>query len=171
MARFEAAKESTSFTSMGADSKPTKGTRVTSIPVVRVDDLVPHDVPIFLFKTDTQGFEFGVLQGAENMLQGNNVFFLLIEFSYILLQRAGTDHTALLNYVYDRGYICTHMAFHTRLKSDSKSPSYGIVPNYPKYDTDSLFVSFEDFIDSLRGIHHPVAAGVPGWTDLLCIKC
>ena len=140
------------------------------VTVERVDDLVPGSLPIFLFKTDTQGYELDVLAGAENLLRSNQVFLLLVEFSYGLLTNAGVDPVALLEHIYDLGFVCTYMAYHTRLESPGDMNVYGIVKYFGGADDNSSSVSFDIFVDSLRKIEAPGAAGVSGWTDLLCMQ-
>lgn len=142
------------------------------IPVKRVDNLVSATEELFLFKTDTQGFELGVLKGAHTILSGDSVFFLMVEFSYGLLKSAGTEPVAVLNYIYDLGFVCTYMAYHTMEKeSEASMPRYSMVEYYPERKTDSNgLLGFDSFVDSLRTVTAPGTAGVSGWTDLLCLK-
>ena len=163
---FKDAAESTSFVAVKNNTGAT-----FEIPVKSIDNLIPSSEKIFLFKTDTQGFELGVLKGAKRVLSDDSVFLLVVEFSYFLLKNAGTEPLALLHYIYDLGFVCTYMAFHTRMATprDTSLPQYSVVEYYPDNETPD-FLSFESFIDSLRLIKAPGTAGVSGWTDLLCLK-
>lgn len=167
VAQFVNARESTSFAE-ATEGDAIGGQSIVEVPVVRVDDFVPQNSPIFLFKTDTQGFELGVLKGAHAILSTGRVFLLMIEFSYGLLKRAGTEPIALLEYVYDIGYVCTYMAYHTRYQSDLKDPVYGVVEHQPDFGSGIQSVTFDHFVESLRLMEYPGTAGVSGWTDLLC---
>ena len=136
-----------------------------------MDDLVDVSQELFLFKTDTQGFEMDVLQGAQRVLSSNQVFFLLVEFSYGLLKRAKTDPVALINFIYDFGFVCTYMAVHTRMEQQEQlPPRYSMVEYYPNKGSSGSWISFESFVESLRVVVAPGAAGVSGWSDLLCFK-
>lgn len=163
---FKDAAESTSFAAV-----KDKTTATFEIPVKSVDNLVPSSENIFLFKTDTQGFELGVLKGAKRVLSDDSVFLLVVEFSYFLLRNAGTEPLALLHFIYDLGFVCTYMAFHTRMATsrDTSMPHYSVIKYYPDSETPDT-LSFEDFIESLRLVRAPGTAGVSGWTDLLCLK-
>ena len=133
------------------------------VPVRRVDDLVPAGEDILLLKTDTQGYELSVLKGAVELL-ARRVCFLMVEFSYGLLGASGTDPLELLHFIYDRGFVCTYMAYHTMRKSGT----YGIVKEDPVFTQDS--VPFGRFVESLRTLSSSEAAGRSGWTDLLCVR-
>ena len=165
--RFQETSESTGFTASTTTNK--EGT--IEIATKRVDDLVDTSQELFLFKTDTQGFEMDVLHGARHILSGDQVFLLLVEFSYGLLNRAGTDPIALLNLIYDFGFVCTYMAVHTRMEQkDQSPPRYSMVEYYPDRGFSGDWISFETFTESLRVVDAPGAAGVSGWSDLLCFK-
>ncbi len=165
--RFTETRDSTGFTA--ATTTNEEGT--VEILTKRVDDLIDASQELFLFKTDTQGFELDVLQGARHVLSGNQVFLLLVEFSYGLLNRAGTNPIALINLIYDFGFVCTYMAVHTRMEQKDQSlPRYSMVEYYPDQRSSGDWISFESFVESLRVVDAPDAAGVSGWSDLLCFK-
>ena len=166
---FENQAESTSFVAVG-DSNTVRTSSTVQVRVKRVDDVVPRNLDVFLFKTDTQGFELDVLKGAENLLDSRHVFLLVVEFSYGLLTRAGVDPNDLLTYIYDLGYVCSHMAYHTLLASDTGVKKYAVVNRgeATSSDDDEFSLSFHDFIDSLRVVNGHQTAGVSGWTDLIC---
>ncbi len=134
-----------------------------------VDDVVDEGDHVFLIKTDTQGYELGVLRGAKKLLSTGKVTFLLVEFSFFLMKQSKTDPFELLNFIYDAGFVCTYMAYHTRLKNATlfdDSFRYGVVAGYPVFTQKT--VSFLTFVSSLETISHPDTAGKHGWTDLLC---
>ena len=146
-----------------------RGSEVTMKTSVTVD-LSVGDRDVFLLKTDTQGYEMSVLEGATQVLKKGNVKFLLIEFSYILLNKAGTSHIDLINYVYDHGYMCTYLGFHTVTEKVKGEPRFSMV-DAPQFDKDELSVSFEMFVKSLEIVVAPDAPyGTPGWSDLFCWK-
>jgi len=161
-------RESTSFVALSDDK--VSSTSTVEIPVERVDDMISPTLPYFLFKTDTQGFELGVLKGAKETLAKGSVFFLMVEFSYGLLNQAGTDPIDLLNFIYDLGYVCTYMAYHTRMHSEHDVPIYSVVQYQPYREDGTNSLSFVDFVNSLRVVSSSGSAGVSGWTDLLCVK-
>lgn len=138
--------------------------QTVSIFVRRVDDEIVKDTSVFLFKTDTQGYELGVLKGANQLL--SSVFLLVVEFSYGLFSESKTSPLELLDYIYDLGFVCTYMAFHTRMMSEANQIKYSMVPGYPKSTENSM--SFEAFIDNLKQISAPNTLNASGWTDLMC---
>ena len=161
-------KVSTSFTAVGK-TETLPGNSTIDVRVERIDDMIPKAMPILLFKTDTQGFELDVLRGAKELLSQGNVLFLMIEFSYGLLHRAGTQPSDLLDFVYDLGYVCTYMAYHTRMLSN-EADTYRVVEYRPYKEDGTNSISFPDFVDSLRVVNTRGSAKTSGWTDLLCWK-
>ena len=166
---FENKAESTSFVAVATEGS-SQPESLLQIKVERVDNLLPADKEYFLFKTDTQGFELGVLKGAESILRGNGVSFLMVEFSYGLLTRAQTDPIELLDFIYDLGFVCTHMAYHTRVRGESGSLKYTVVQHPGAHSSDGFTIPFEEFVQSLQKVELPGTVGVSGWTDLLCWK-
>lgn len=151
---------STSFVQVENSNKNTSS--LVTVYVERLDDVLANQ-DVFLLKTDTQGYELNVLKGAARLLRDGCVRFMLVEFSYGLMQHSKTDPFALLNFIYDHSFVCTYMAYHTLLKDRT---SYGMVKQYPNFHQDA--VSFEEFIASLEHVSTSSTAGVSGWTDLLC---
>ena len=160
VAFFAENSESTSFKQI--DSLGGERLSHITVPVRRVDDLIQSRDEIFLLKTDTQGYELNALKGAARLLNEGRVRFLMVEFSFGLQKASGTSPFDLLEFIYDRGFICTYMAYHTLLKTKK----YGIVGDAPGFSQET--VSFEEFVESLRIVRAPETAGVSGWTDLLC---
>ena len=110
-----AAGETTGFVTFANNSVSTSFSQTrdvntgVKIPVSMMDDLVPSGEDILLLKTDTQGYELSVLKGQFSSLQGAH--FLMVEFSCSLMGDVGTDPIELLHFIYDRGFVCTHMAY------------------------------------------------------------
>jgi FkbM family methyltransferase len=149
--------------------KAGRGSEVTTKTSVTVD-LSVGDRDVFLLKTDTQGYEMSVLEGAAQVLKKGNVRFLLIEFSYSLLKKAGTSPIDLINYVYDHGYMCTYLGFHTVTQMVKGKPFFSMV-DAPQFNKDELSVSFEMFVKSLEIVVAPDARyKTSGWSDLFCWK-
>jgi FkbM family methyltransferase len=93
-----------------------QGKSTTSIPIVTVDGAIPPAMAgrdIVLLKTDTQGYEEGVLRGAHHLLQARRVRFLIVECSPYLLEssRSRTKPVALMQLIASYGYACTTLAF------------------------------------------------------------
>jgi FkbM family methyltransferase len=59
------------------DLRPEESVRTVSVPVVRIDDLVPPGLPINLMKIDVEGAELGVLRGAARVLAESRPWVLL----------------------------------------------------------------------------------------------
>jgi hypothetical protein len=149
--------------------KSGRGSEVAVKKSETVDSSV-GDRDVFLLKTDTQGYEMSVLEGATQVLKNGKVKFLLIEFSYFLLNKAGTSPIDLINYVYDHGYMCTYLGFHTVTHKVEGHPFYSLV-DAPKFDKGELSVSFDMFVKSLEIVVAPNAPyRTSGWSDLFCWK-
>jgi FkbM family methyltransferase len=54
-----------------------KGSRRITVKMIRLDDLYPEGKRVCLIKTDTQGYEFEVLEGARGLIQRNHPPILL----------------------------------------------------------------------------------------------
>jgi len=147
--------------------KAGRGGEVSVSQSVTVDSAVGGK-KVYLLKTDTQGYEMSVLQGATELLKNGNVKYLLIEFSYTLLYAAKTNPIELLNYVYDHGYMCTYLGFHTVTNMSGGITSYSLV-DAPSFGKNELSVSFQKFVESLKVVVAPNALyRKAGWSDLFC---
>jgi FkbM family methyltransferase len=92
-----------SFAKLDGNQKAEKAT----VPVVRVDDIISDDV--FLFKIDTQGYDYNVLLGSSKLFQNFAVRQVVTEFEpYSYQQVTGHDSVGpflkLLQHEY--GMIC-----------------------------------------------------------------
>lgn len=147
-----------------------RGEEILMSQSVTVDSVVGSR-KAFLLKTDTQGYERAVLEGAIHLLQNDSLRYLLIEFSYYLLNLAGTKPIELLNFIYGKGYMCTYLGFHTVTKISDGKKTYSLVDAPSLFDDNKLSISFEEFVDSLKVVSGPDAPyGQPGWSDLFCWK-
>lgn len=99
-----------------------------------------------ILKIDTQGREYGVLQGAASMLK--TVPTVLLEFSNLLLKASGTRPIDLLLLLQENGFFCFYM------KRESQHGN----TNWDFQNDDC--VSFKQLIEGVKG----------GWTNLLCVK-
>jgi len=132
---------------------------------------------IHVFKTDTQGFEEGVLRGAKKLLHSpRHPRFLLVEFSYFLLTAAGTNPIDVLDLIYDAGYVCTHLHYHHPIMNGDKKVFTNVdTPGFMARG--SIGASFSEMQHSVQQhgewkyAGRPISSEVmmlPGWTDLLC---
>lgn len=139
-----------------------KVTRAIEVPVVTLDEVVPKDREILPLKTDTQGFEMGVLEGAQEMLIQRRPHLLIVEMSYGLLGRAGSSPLKLMQKIDGYGYVCSQTQFFGR-PSLSDPERTGRIP----WER----VAYEGSI-SLQEMHDRLKSLPPnnksGWTDLLC---
>ena len=138
----------------------------SSVVGVPVDSLISPMLTIAVFKTDTQGFECNVLQGAAHTLRIRRPGLLLVEVSYSLLKVAACSVTRLMNDIYDSRYVCTVLAFHGQVAErnlnggpifgKAAGPAWGVSPR-----------SMEGLEEDLAHVS-PVSRKA-GWTDVLCV--
>lgn len=88
---------------------------VVSVDMVTLDSQFPSSKKeqIFLLKTDTQGFELGVLQGAHNLLKEQRVRFILLEMSIFLMPGKKADASQVMQILGEAGFFCVEMPWHT----------------------------------------------------------
>jgi FkbM family methyltransferase len=158
-AQFVDTPQSTSFMQqkMGSD----KSGALMTIPVVPLaSTLTALGVnAVSVLKIDTQGREEGVLMGfgAEFL---STTPHIVLEFSYSLLQIAGTDHVKLIHWLADAGFACKYMDKHAINGKDSWPLSMAgasDVSASPDWNGAGC-VSFEAFVSAVKG----------GWTNLWC---
>ena len=131
---------------------------------VPVDSLISPMLSIAVFKTDTQGFECNVLQGASHTLRKHRPGLLLVEVSHSLLKAAGCSVTRLMGDIYDSRYVCTVLAFHGVVAERNGKPIYG----------DTAGPAWGRAPRSMEGLEEDLAHISPvnrraGWTDALCV--
>ena len=132
-----------------------------SVPVAKLDDELPNSA-VLLLKTDTQGFDLGVLQGAALLMQRGLVRLLLVEMSHELLNLAGTSPLQLMRHVASAGFVCTYLQFFSVV--DLKKRRYGPRPTPPSV-LRARSLSFEQMDDLLESLP---PYNTTAWTDLLC---
>jgi len=79
-------------------------TKWTKVPVVRIDDYIQEDV--YLFKTDTQGFDAFVLQGAAKLFRDHVVRQLIFEVDPLNMARNAVTITELMEMIQNYGMLC-----------------------------------------------------------------
>lgn len=110
-----------------------------------------------LLKTDTQGFETSVLQGARELLRSGRVEYVMMEFDPKLLQTKD-NAIAALRETFDVGMTCVHMAFAGVAKEGEGSNE-----QFPIFEQGSIrnetADAFYEFVKSTGR-----------YTDVLCTK-
>ena len=141
---------------------------IVRVPQVTLDEMVPESATPLLLKSDTQGFEMAVLEGATNLLRRRAARLLLLELSNKLLRDAGASPRQVLDLVSDAGYDCTMLAFWGPYISEiTGTLRFKTMPLPHEYlcRTNGV-LSFEEVSDFLA---RPVGeTNRTGWTDLLC---
>ncbi|MEM9213307.1 MAG: FkbM family methyltransferase [Cyanobacteria bacterium P01_F01_bin.150] len=57
-----------------------------------------------LLKTDTEGFDLKVLQGASNIISKRNIQFIIVEVSFDCSNELQTNFESVNRFLYDKGY-------------------------------------------------------------------
>ena len=139
-----------------------------AVPVVRLDDVVGGDERGFYLKTDTQGFEGEVLQGADRLLRTAAPRVMLIELSPGTLEQHGSSVRKLIAQVTSYGYDCTFGMFFSAAKKKTRGGRETITSTLvpvPRQLEGKAEVSVEDMEAMLK---HMPRTKMGGWTDLLC---
>lgn len=78
----------------------------TEVPIVTVDGYsADHDIAsINLLKTDTQGFDLQVIDGASKLLAANRIQMILTELMFVPLYQGQTDPLDLIGHVRAQGF-------------------------------------------------------------------
>jgi len=153
--------------SIQSTAKALGGAKVIQVPIVRLDDeIAPHE-SVYIMKTDTQGLELSVLQGAVRLLRTRQVKYLIVEFSFGLLSSHGTNPMHLLQFIYNFGFVCTFLQFKAIDKTTrcGKGPCSFVYPGFAKDRAGPAGVTFAELIDKVQNVG---GERKPGWTDLLC---
>lgn len=74
------------------------------VPVCRLDDLIPVDLPIKILKVDAEGHEPKVLKGARRLLAARAFDYILLEVSVELFAGTWKDTLGSLRELVDLGY-------------------------------------------------------------------
>lgn len=75
--------------------------RIT-VPVVRLDDVIPAGADVGLLKLDVQGYELEALRGATRVLNGTRA--LMVEANYVRHYEEAADFDALHRFLCDAGF-------------------------------------------------------------------
>ncbi|KAG2486243.1 hypothetical protein HYH03_015068 [Edaphochlamys debaryana] len=121
-----------------------------NVPLVRIDDVLPPDSRVYVFKSDTQGHEYGVYTGAEQLFKRGKVHMLALEFWPQGSRENGFEAKALLDFLYDNAFQCFDAATH----------------GYDVLGRPSGHHAFTDFLDALPRSEDPIGA----WEDLVCSR-
>ena len=78
--------------------------RILEVPVVRLDDVV-HE-PVFILKSDAQGYDCNVLHGAERLLRERLVYMVTFELWPVAMLRTGCVAADLVRWLDGLGYAC-----------------------------------------------------------------
>ena len=82
-------------------------TTVVSVPVHRLDELMPADQHTLLLKVDTQGFDLQVLLGARELLARNRVDAVVAEMAPALMPGGAEAAKEMVRFMNEVGYTCT----------------------------------------------------------------
>jgi len=137
---------------LGSEAKRNDN-EVVSVDMVTLDSQFPSSKKeqIFLLKTDTQGFELGVLQGAMNLIEERRVRFILLEMSIFLMPEKIAEAKQVMQILDAGGFFCVEMPWHT---PDDQTCGSFVTSNKPFEWLDMLYSA------------HKKASGC--FTDLLC---
>ena len=166
-------KEDTSYSRRSASFTLTSGGGNSGgggggVPVLTLDSMPSlRGEEILLLKSDTQGFDANVLQGATSLLSGRRVHLLLIEMSNSLLRKAGSSPLRLMRKLDGMGYACTHLSFWARLRDDDGRVKFKPLnrTHVPRLLLGRHSIPFEEMA---RALEHLPPLNSTGWTDLLC---
>jgi FkbM family methyltransferase len=150
-----------------AIAAPWSGQTKVTVPMVTIDSyvqaaqakgIISSTQEVLLFKVDSQGHDFHVLKGAEQLLRAHRVKFLLTEFSPTLQKSNDPEQSPIrmIEFLNDCGYVCF---------------SCGQVREQPEHDGKTKAgVSTSVYVDRLlktsmnhRGANHG------GYDDLVCM--
>lgn len=146
---------------VGSTSAADAASASVSVSVATLDEELPN-ASVLLLKTDTQGFDLGVLRGAASLMQSGRVRLVLIEMSHELLNLAGASPLQLMRHVASAGFVCTYLRFFSLV--DRKRKRYGPRPT-PQGVLAARSLSFEQMDNLLESLP---PYNTSAWTDLLC---
>ena len=101
------------------------GEDVIEVPTYTLDDIfyygndvnnITPSKKIALLKTDTQGFEMQVLQGARKLLETKRVEYVVIETSWLLLDAHGSSPKKIADHMLSLGYYCCNAPYILQFK-------------------------------------------------------
>lgn len=74
-----------------------------SVPVVKLDDVIPKSIPIKLLKVDAEGYELFVLQGAQHILK--NISYIFVEIAPQSFERYGYNAQDVYDFLLTNGFV------------------------------------------------------------------
>ena len=101
---FDQSSLSSSAVSMSASQTVTE-----NVPMVRLDDIIPDDVPVGHVKIDVQGHEEGVLKGMTKILSRTTGYpsSILFEDDPVMTRKAGWTYGNAKKIIEAAGYTCS----------------------------------------------------------------
>lgn len=84
------------------------------VPMLKLDDMVPTNLPVGLVKIDVQGFEWPVVQGMKGLLERTSGYPKIVHYEEQarVTTLAGFQLGTVQSFLEGYGYVCT------RLESD-----------------------------------------------------
>jgi uncharacterized membrane protein len=84
------------------------------VPMLKLDDMVPTNLPVGLVKIDVQGFEWPVVQGMKGLLERKSGYPKIVHYEEQarVTTLAGFQLGTVQSFLEGYGYVCT------RLESD-----------------------------------------------------
>lgn len=76
------------------------------VPEVRVDEVFPPDLDVYVFKIDAQGFDGVVLRGSEDLFASNRVSIVVIEFWPAEMARTSVSASETLEFLGRHNFLC-----------------------------------------------------------------
>ena len=102
-----------------------------TIAVVRLDDIVLPEDPLYLFKIDAQGYEPMVLEGAASVLKENVPDIITFEFWPKGIGRGvGQSPSAMLTQLWDAGFHCFDWSTNRHIPDDRPNDVKGFVESF-----------------------------------------
>ena len=131
-----------------------------TIAVIKLDDVIVPEDPVFLFKMDAQGYEPTVLDGASRVLMENSPSILTFEFWPKGIDRGvGQDPKEMLTHLWDSGYHCFDWSTNMHIPDSRPSDVVGFVNSF--YDLGNFPGS---------KCQSQTCQGFGLWDELVCAK-
>ena len=99
-----------------------------SSPSVRVDDVVPPDVPVCMLKADVEGYEPAVLRTAERLLSSGRVHAVQLEVTTSPDRRVASETVEALAHLEALGFTVRQLP---RRMDNNASATFDSLPAFP----------------------------------------
>ena len=99
-----------------------------SSPSVRVDDVVPPDVPVCMLKADVEGYEPAVLRTAERLLSSGRVHAVQLEVTTSPDRRVASETVEALAHLETLGFTVRQLP---RRMDNNASATFALLPAFP----------------------------------------